>query len=161
MKKWIPLTIWLALAIALGLILTTAGCSPKVDPAAQTEVDHITVEVYWHSTCSYCIKELDVIEQISHEVIGHPYLDGKVMIIAKNLDLSPKALQAFLQEFELGTSPYLSFTTGETLPRWSTGYPTIIVKDTFGATKFQWIGLANKAELYSMIMETLDLWVKA
>ncbi len=154
MKKWTLLVTWLAIAVALGLILST-GCSPKVDPIALVETSYITVEVYWHSACPYCIEEIGVIEQISQEMIGHPYLDGKVMIVAKNLDLSPEVLQAFLQEFELGLSPYLSFTTGETLPRWSSGYPTIVIKDTFGKTKFQWIGLANKTELYSMILETL------
>lgn len=124
------------------------GCSsPQMDPV---ETDYITVEVYWSSHCPYCFWELVVLEEISQELVGHPYLEGKVKIIANNIDLTAEELQSILGR-DLG----FTMTTGSKLPSWSQGVPTIIVRDTQGKMAFQWIGFASKAQLYSMIMETL------
>lgn len=139
------------LLLVLCLAALLIGCGPKVDPVEPIRADYITVEVYWVSYCEYCLEELSILEEISLEMVGHPYLDGKVRIIAHNVDLGVEELQAIL----LGEGPSFTLTTGHSLPRWSNSFPTIVIKDTLGVMKFQWIGLANKAELYSMIMETL------
>ena len=151
MKKswlWAEMIAWvLFLFIMISLLV---GCGPKVDPKP-IEADYITVKVYWASFCPYCIEELAVLEEISQELVGHPYLEGKVEIIAANVDLTGEELQMLLQDIEYS----FTMTSGEYLPRWAKGFPAMVIRDREGVAKFQWTGLANKAQLYSMIMETL------
>ena len=150
MKKlmlWGGMVAWVLFLIIVVLLVT--ACRPEVVPA---KADHITVEVYWASYCPYCIDELFVVDEIAREILGNPYLDGKVEIVAPNLDLSPEEVQAILKDAGLE----LMATTGAKLPPWSNSVPTTVIRNVnTGAAVFRQIGFLDKAQLYSAIMGAL------
>jgi len=154
MKKlmlWGGMIAWVLFLIIVILLVTS--CRPEVDPI---KADHITVEVYWASYCPYCIQELMVLDEISGELVGHPYLEGKVEIVAACVDLEPEDLQAVL----ISAGYTFKMTSGEKLPPWSNGLPTVVIRDAEGKAVFQSIGFMDKAQLYSAIMGALGFTEK-
>ena len=135
MKKLLPL-----------LLLLAACASPT-----PINSDSLTVEVYWASYCPACAQQLIVLDDVSRAFADNPILSERVEFVAACLDLSPEELQAVMQE----AGYIFRMTSGEELPYWSNGIPSVLIRDASGTAVYKRIGYIDQAELSALIMNLL------
>lgn len=104
------------LLLILLLLAVVVSCNPKVDPVEAANVPTmVEVRLLWTSYCSYCVKQMLVMQEIQEWIVVSD-LEGSVVITTQNPFDTPTEIVGFLREHDLtltvSTKPSFMPTSG-------------------------------------------------
>ena len=139
----------------MGLLV---GCNPITDPVESVSASPITVKVYWVSTCGYCRKQMDILQDIHEEIQGE-FLEDFVEIVGVNFAESNDAIMEYVTENGI---TFRIQTGGSPPPIVAYPITEVLISSQTEAVMVH-VGVIDKVALYNILIRTVNRiqWVRA